>query len=73
LASFPEGLRDYFDMKGHRELVDEKTRGLVWEFIFKEKNLLPAGFSLTEYEAKDFVEKRILELPIRRRAVELLI
>lgn len=70
---FPEGLRDYFDMKGHREFKDEKSGGLVWEFVFEEKNQLPEEFSTLDYEAKDFVEKRILDLPIRRRAVELLI
>lgn len=70
---FPEGLRDYFDMIGHREFKDEKSGGLVWEFLFEEKNHLPEGFSTSDYEAKDFVEKRILDLPIRRRAVELLI
>jgi hypothetical protein len=70
---FPEGLRDYFDMKGHREFVDDKTGGRVWEFIFEEKNELPSDYNEADYEAKDFVEKRILDLPIRRRAVELLI
>jgi hypothetical protein len=70
---FPEGLRDYFEMKGHREFRDEKSRALVWEFVFEEKNELPPGYDSADYETKDFLEKRILDLPIRRRAVELLI
>ncbi len=70
---FPEGMRRYFDMKGHREFKDSKRGWLVWEFIFEEKNQLPEGFESADYETKDFQEKRILDLPIRRRAVELLI
>lgn len=70
---FPEGMRGYFDMKGHREFKDSKSDLLVWEFIFEEKNQLPDGFEPSDYETKDFQEKRILDLPIRRRAVELLI
>ena len=70
---FPAGLSSYFDMKGHREFTDEKSGSLVWAFIFEEKNQLSDGFQSSDYETKDFQEKRILDLPIRRRAVELLI
>ena len=70
---FPEGLIQYFEMKNMREFKDEKSGSLVWEFIFEEKNNLPDGNEPSDYETKDFQEKRILDLPIRRRAVELLI
>jgi hypothetical protein len=41
--------------------------------IFEEKNPLPSDHNETDDESKDFVEKRKLDLPIRRRADELLI
>lgn len=41
------------------------------ELTFEEKNVLPPGYSKQEYEAKDFQEKTILDVPIRTRPVHL--
>lgn len=70
---FPAGLQEYFDLKSHREFVIEKTNTPIWEFVFEEKNQIPKDLNPGDYEAKDFVEKTIVDLPIRGRAVQLVI
>jgi hypothetical protein len=70
---FPKELTENFDLKSHREFQDERSKAMILEMTFEEKNVLPPGFSPSDYEAKDFQEKRILDVPIRHRPVNLVI
>lgn len=70
---FPKELTDHFDLKSHREFQDERSKAMILEMTFEEKNVLPYGFSSSDYEAKDFQEKRILDVSIRHRPVNLVI
>lgn len=70
---FPKELTGYFDLKSHREYQDERSKAMILELTFEEKNVLPDGFSASDYEAKDFQEKTILDVPIRHRPVNLVI
>lgn len=70
---FPPELTQYFDLKSHREFKDERSGAMVLEMTFEEKNELPEGYNSVDYEAKDFQEKTILDVPIRTRPVQLVI
>ncbi len=70
---FPRELTDYFDLKSHREYQDKRSKAMILELTFKGKNVLPEGYSSLEYEAKDFQEKTILDIPIWHRPVNLVI
>ena len=70
---FPKELTLHFDLKSHRELKDDRSGALVLELTFEEKNVLPEGYNLADYETKDFLEKTILDVPIRTRPVQLII
>lgn len=70
---FPKELTQYFALKGHREFKDTRSGAMILEMTFEEKNELPEGYSTADYEAKDFQEKTILDVPIRTRPVQLII
>jgi len=70
---FPKELSDNFELKGHREYKDERNKAMIQELTFEERNILPEGYSSSEYETKDFQEKTILDVPIRHRPVNLVI
>jgi len=70
---FPSELTEFFDLKSHREFKDDRSGATVLELTFEERNVLPIGFSKDDYQAKDFVEKTILDVPIRTRPVQLVI
>ena len=70
---FPKELTQYFDLKLHREFKDERSSAMILEMTFEEKNELPPGYSAADYQAKDFLEKTILDVPIRTRPVQLVI
>lgn len=70
---FPKELTQYFELKGHREFKDTRSGAMILEMTFEEKNELPEGYSTADYEAKDFQEKTILDVPIRTRPVQLII
>jgi hypothetical protein len=42
---FPKELTGYFDLKSHREYQDERSKAMILELTFEEKNVLPDGFS----------------------------
>ena len=46
---------------------------MILELTFEKKNVLLKGYSTMEYEAKDFREKTILDVPICHRPVNLVI
>jgi hypothetical protein len=70
---FPKELTEHFDLKSHREIVDSGSGAVILELTFEEKNLLPDGYSTADYQTKDFLEKTILDVPIRHRPVHLVI
>lgn len=70
---FPKELTEYFELQSHREIKDDRSGATILELTFEEKNVLPTGYSKQEYEAKDFQEKTILDVPIRTRPVHLVI
>ncbi len=61
---FPEELTQYFVLISHLEFKDERSIGMILEMTFEEKNELPPGYSAADYQAKDFIEKTILDVPI---------
>lgn len=70
---FPEELTLHFDLKTHREIKDEASGAMILELTFEEKNVLPEGYAMVDYQTKDFLEKTILDVPIRHRPVHLVI
>lgn len=70
---FPAELAEQFDLKSYREIADQDSGASILELTFEEKNILPQGHLASDYEAKDFVSKTILDVPIRHRPVHLVI
>lgn len=75
LASFlPSGLLNYFDIVDFRELGDIKTKKDCFHIYLDERNILPSGYNLSEYESKGFYSRTpIQDFPIRGKAVYLCI
>jgi len=64
----PVGLLDIFDITS----IDQQSDS--FSIHLEEKNNLPQGFNLSEYESKGFYEvKKIQDFPIRGKAVYLYI
>lgn len=70
---FPAELLENFEAKDFSTYDDKRSGANVLKVTFEEKKILPPGLNPAEYETKDFVEKVILDVPIRTRPVELLI
>lgn len=66
---FPKELLDHFELVSSK--IQVKDEGEVLEIAFTEFNELPEGYCKKEYEAKDFVERRVRDFPIRGRGVVL--
>lgn len=67
---FPFELMEYFDIVNFRLEKTKDTTKEYWLIDFDEKNILPTGYSQTEYESKGFMEsKRIQDFPLRGKAV----
>lgn len=70
----PEKLLDYFKIVAIKELGEIKTKTLFFEFHLEEKNILPQGYNVDEYESKGFYpSSRVQDFPIRGKAVYLVI
>lgn len=75
LESFlPQGLLSQFTLTGIEELGQVKLKRVSWYIYLEEKNILPSGYSASEYESKGFyAEKYIQDFPIRGKSVYLVI
>ncbi len=68
----PEDLLKHFDLLDIEELGDVSTKKLFYQIELKEKNTLPEGYNIDEYESKGFYPpKTIQDFPIRGKAVYL--
>jgi hypothetical protein len=64
---FPERTLDYFEITHAENQGDDLM--VIW---LEERNILPEGYNVEEYENKDFMPpKEIADFPIRGRAVKL--
>ena len=69
---FPSELMDYFVICGFQTLCNIEIKEEFWEIEFEEKNEIPNGYPILEYESKGFMEsKHIQDFPLRGRAVYL--
>lgn len=71
---FPELLVDHFESVFHYQLEDVATRRMELEIHLDERNHLPEGYEISDYESKGFLPaSRIQDFPIRGKAVYLVI
>lgn len=69
---FPVELSMYFSLSDHQILCDIATKSEYWLIDFEEKNELPEGFSVSDYETKDFMKSHFIQdFPLRGKAVYL--
>jgi len=68
----PEGLLDHFDVADFKELGDIQTKKDCFFIYLDEKNVLPEGLNVSDFESKGFNERStIQDFPIRGKAVYL--
>jgi transposase len=61
-------------LTGIEELGQVKLKRVSWYIYLEEKNILPSGYSASEYESKGFyAEKYVQDFPIRGKSVYLVI
>lgn len=69
---FPHGLTDYFTISGYDILCSLETKEEYWVIEFEERNEIPSGYAVEEYESKGFMESKLIQdFPLRGRAVYL--
>ena len=66
---FPKELLAHFSIVLVRELGHVAYKEDFMEVIFEEKNVLPEGLDVSQYESKGFYSKQIQDFPIRGKAV----
>ena len=60
----------HFLIGGYQTLCSLETKAEYWVIEFEEKNELPDGYSVTEYESKGFMESKLIQdFPLRGKAV----
>lgn len=70
----PSELLEYFTITGVKELGEVSLKRMVLQIELEEKNQLPAGYNIIEYESKGFYPvKLIQDFPIRGKALYLAI
>ena len=70
----PPNLLNHFTTIKVLELCDIKTKEDIIELHLEEKNVLPDGYILSDYESKGFYpSKRVQDFPIRGKALYLCI
>lgn len=70
----PDGLLTHFEVTFILELGDIATKKMIFEIHLDEKNELPKGVDIEEYESKGFLPgSYIQDFPIRGKAVYLVI
>jgi len=69
---FPEEIMEYFEIKGFQQLCSVSEKLEYWLIDFDEKNDIPNGYPITEYESKGFTSASIVQdFPIRGKGVYL--
>jgi len=66
---FPSELIEHFELVLVHELGHVEAKEDFIEVVFEEKNILPDGYSVADYESKGFYSKQIQDFPIRGKAV----
>ena len=70
----PFVLGDHFDLVSYQKLGTVSTKQMELEIHLDEKNILPLGYSSSEYESKGFLpSSRVQDFPIRGQSVYLVI
>jgi len=68
----PEGLLSHFDIVDFKELGDFQTKKDCFYIYLDEKNILPEGYNIKDFESKGFYERTLIQdFPIRGKAVYL--
>lgn len=63
---------EYFEITKFEMLCSVALKKEYWLIDFDEKNEIPAGYSVTDYESKGFMETKLIQdFPLRGRAVYL--
>ena len=71
-AILPQDLLLYFDIVFFEELGDLSVKKDTFHIYLEQKNMLPQGYSKSDYESKGFLNsKQIQEFPIQGKAVYL--
>ena len=69
---FPQELTDYFRLTYYEILCSLEAKEEYWVIEFEEKNELPEGYLVSDYESKGFMESKLIQdFPLRGRAVYL--
>ena len=69
---FPFEIMEYFEIRDHQVLCSVPDKLEYWLIDFYEKNELPNGYSVEEYESKGFTEPCVVQdFPIRGKGVYL--
>ena len=62
----------YFDIMHFETLCSIELNSEYWLIDFEERNEIPNGYDLKEYESKGFVESKLIQdFPLRGKAVYL--
>lgn len=70
----PENLLNHFEIIELLILCDISTKKEIYHIKLDEKNNLPNGYDISEYESKGFLsEKTIQDFPLREKAFYLVI
>jgi hypothetical protein len=73
-ALLPDGLLDHFTIDDFKELKESDSDETYYELHLSEKNKLPSGYSVSDYQSKGFYKpKTIQDFPIRGKALYLVI
>lgn len=68
----PEELLKHFDITNVEQKIDPADNELALYVDLTQKNVLPEGYSESDYESKGFMEsKQIQDFPLRGKAVYL--
>jgi hypothetical protein len=73
-ALLPDSLLDHFTIDDFKELKESDSDETYYELHLSEKNELPSGYSISDYQSKGFYKpKTIQDFPIRGKALYLVI
>ena len=67
---FPSELMDYFLITGFQTLCDVETKSEYMLIDFEERNELPVGYLVVDFESKGFMDSKLIQdFPLRGKAV----
>ncbi len=66
---FPKELLAHFEIVLAQELGNIEAKEDFIEIVFEERNILPPGIDVSQYESKGFYSKQIQDFPLRGKAV----